>query len=368
MAMKIGMAVRVGAAGILVLAGVVFGGRVLLGQTPAEALLVLSKGDHTLAIVDPVSLKAIAKVPVGNDPHEVIASADGGTAYVSNYGGGAYNTLAVVDLISQVALPPIDLGALRGPHGLTFVGGKTWFTAEAAKAIGSYDPATQKIDWVMGTGQNRTHMIYVSKDLKHIVTTNVASGTVTFVDKNEGAPGGPQGPPPGPPPAGAPNAGGPPRTGFGPPGGDWNETVVKVGRGSEGFDVSPDGKEIWVANAGDGTVSIIDVASKTVTQTLAADVKGANRLKFTPDGKMALISTLDGPDAVVIDSATRKTIKRIPVGHGAAGIEMQPDGTRAFVACTPDSYVAVIDLKTLEMTGKIDAGKNPDGMAWAVRR
>ena len=52
--------------------------------------------------------------------------------------------------------------------------------------------------------------------------------------------------------------------------GDWDETVVPVGRGAEGFDVSPDGKEIWAANAQDGTVSIIDVASKKVTDTLAA--------------------------------------------------------------------------------------------------
>src|SRR5579871_6534898 len=121
-------------------------------QAPKETLLALSKRDHTLAIVDPGTLKVLAKVPVGNDPHEVIASTDGKTAYVSNYGGGAYNSLAVIDLVGQKALPSIDLGALRGPHGLDFVGGKVWFTAEAAKAIGSYDPATQKIDWILGTG------------------------------------------------------------------------------------------------------------------------------------------------------------------------------------------------------------------------
>ncbi|MES1260442.1 MAG: YncE family protein, partial [Acidobacteriota bacterium] len=58
----------------------------------------------------------------------------------------------------------------------------------------------------------------------------------------------------------------------------------------------------------------------------------------------------------------------VPVGRGAAGILMQPDGTRAFVACTPDNYVAVIDLKSLQVTGHIDAGRQPDGLAWAVRR
>src|SRR6202161_2902585 len=122
------------------------------GSTPREALLVLSKGDHTIAIVDPSTLQVVAKAPVGEDPHEVIASSDGKFAYVSNYGGGAYNTLTLIDLIAQNRVTAIDLGALRGPHGLAFAGGKVWFTAEGAKAIGSYDPAKQAIDWIMGTG------------------------------------------------------------------------------------------------------------------------------------------------------------------------------------------------------------------------
>ncbi len=332
-------------ASLLLLLTVVASSALQMKETPADALLVLAKADGILAIVDPTSLQVIARVPVGHDPHEVIASADGKFAYASNYGGGAYNTLAVVDLVAQAPLPSIDLGALRGPHGLTFVGGKIWFTAEAAKAIGSYDPASKSIDWIFGTGQNRTHMIYVSPDVKRIITTNVSAATVSIIEKS------------------ASNS-----PGRGAPGGDWNQTVVGVGKGSEGFDVSPDGKEIWVANAQDGTVSIIDVASKQVTQTLAADVRGANRLKFTPDGKFALVATLAGPNLTVIDAATRQPVKRIPVGHGAAGIVMQPDGSRAFVACSPDGYVAVIDLHSLEVAGRIQIGNDPDGMAWASRR
>jgi YVTN family beta-propeller protein len=335
---------------------------VLIAQsTPRESLLILSKSDHTLAIVDPGTLKVLTRIPVGNDPHEVIASADGKMAYVSNYGGGAFNTLAVVDLIAQKPLPAIDLGALRGPHGLDFAAGKVWFTAEAAKAIGSYDPASNKLDWIFGTGQNRTHMIYVAPDLKRIVTTNTSAATVSIIEKSAARTS--ASPPPGAPnpPQGTP-AGGPPP---GPPGGDWNQTVINVGNGSEGFDVSPDGKEIWVANAQDGTISIIDFAAKKVTQTLAANVRGANRLKFTLDGKLAFVSTLAGPDLVVFDAAARREAKRIPVGHGAAGILMQPDGSRAFVACTPDNYVVAIDLRSLQVTAHIDAGQQPDGLAWA---
>lgn len=328
-------------------------------KAPKETLLALSKRDHTLSIVDPGSLKVLAKVPVGNDPHEVVASTDGRTAYVSNYGFGTYNTLAVIDLVEQKPLPQIDLGPLRGPHGLAFVGGKVWFTAEIAKAIGSYDPATSKLDWILGTGQNRTHMIFVAEDLKRIITANTVSATVSIIEKSAArAPGPPAGMPPGPN-----NPPGPPP---GPPGGDWEETVVRVGNGSEGFDVSPDGSEIWVGNARDGTISIINVATKNVTETLDANVRGANRVKFTPDGARVLVSSLGAPDLVVFDASTRKEIKRITLGRGSAGILMQPDGLRAFVACSPDNYVAVIDLKSLEVTGHLDVGPEPDGLAWAV--
>jgi YVTN family beta-propeller protein len=341
-------------------------GLLTAAETPNTELLVLAKTDQALLIVDPATLTVMGQVPSGPDPHEVSASADGKLAYISNYGGGSLHTISVVDLVNQKALPTIELGPLRGPHGLMFEGEKLWFTAEGAKVVGSYDPATKTIDWVLGTGQDRTHMIYVFPGLNRIVTSNVSSATMTMIEKGN-APGRDRG---GPPPPGLPN--GPGGTGGGGPMGatqtNWTETVIPVGNGVEGFDVSPDGKEIWAANAQDGTISVIDVASKKVVQTLDAKVRGANRLKFTPDGKLVLVSSLGGPELTILSAATRKDVKRVKIGHGAAGILVQPDGVRAFVACSPDDYVAVIDLKSLEMTGKIATGKQPDGLAWAVRK
>jgi len=40
---------------------------------------------------------------------------------------------------------------------------------------------------------------------------------------------------------------------------------------------------------------------------------------------------------------------------------------RAYVAVAGDKTVAVLDLKTLEVTARISTGNGPDGMAWAVR-
>ncbi len=146
-----------------------------------------------MAIVDPITLKVLARVPVGVDPHEVIASSDGKTAYVSIYGGGSLHTLNVIGLVAKKPLFNIDTRPLFGRHGLTFVNGMVWFTAEGSKAVGRYDPAAHKLDWCMGTGQDRTHMIYVTANGKKIYTTNVASGTVSILVDTLIMPG----PPPG---------------------------------------------------------------------------------------------------------------------------------------------------------------------------
>ena len=309
-------------------------------------LLALSKGDHTLAIVNSVTLKVIARVPVGPDPHEIVASYDGKTAYVTNTGSGHSYEINVIDLVAQKALPNIDTRPLTGPHGIMFASGKVWFSAEGAKAVGRFDPAIGKLDWSMGTGQDRTHMIYVTADEKKIYTTNVSAGTVSILTDTLL------------PALSFPGA--QPRK-------DWIQTVVQVSKGSEGFDVTPDGKQLWTVSADDGKVFVIDLVSKKLAFVIDAKAVGANRLKFTPDGKRVLISTLRTGDLFILDVESRKELKRLNLGHGGAGIEVDADGSRAFVGCTPDNYVAVIDLKKLEVISHIDVGPGPDGLAWAVR-
>lgn len=80
-----------------------------------------------------------------------------------------------------------------------------------------------------------------------------------------------------------------------------------------------------------------------------------------------MISDLGGNDLVVMNVASRKEIKRNAPGGGSAGILMQPDGARAYVAVGSENGLAVIDLNTLEVAGHIASGPGPDGLAWAVR-
>jgi YVTN family beta-propeller protein len=178
-------------------------------------------------------------------------------------------------------------------------------------------------------------MLIFSKDDDRIFTANVNSATVSAFRRD-------------------------------PVSGKWKVTVIPVGKGDEGMDLSPDGRQVWVANADAGTVSIIDVASDKVVETLDVHATHSNRLKFTHDGKLVLISDMGGNQLIIVDVPSRKVIKRINIGRQPEGI-LIPGSSHAYIAVGGGRTVAVLDLESLEVTARIPAGNGPDGMAWAVR-
>ena len=306
-------------------------------QIPSPALLVVNKDENAMAIVDPVAKKVLGSVRVGDGPHEVAASADGKLAFVTNYGPGNAtvpgSTISVIDLATKKELRKFEIGPNAKPHGIVFAGGKAYFTAEGFDMIGAYDPAKNKIDWMLGTGQDRTHVLVLNHDRTKIFASNINSDSISVMER----------------------VGNPP---------DWTSTIVKVGKGPEAIDLSPDGKEVWTAHTADGAVSVIDVASKKVTHTLNLNMVRANRLKFTLDGRYVLISDARGGKLLVLDAATKKEVKRIDIGMGPTGIQMVPGKQQAIIAVSGDDMLAFFDLNKLEVTDRFSPGKNPDGMHW----
>jgi len=299
-------------------------------QTAGSLLLVLNKTDATLSFIDPRSGQTLGTVPTGQDPHEVTTTADGRFAVTTNYSGGS---LSVIDIATRKELKRLALPDLRQPHGIDTIGGLAVFTAEGNQAVAGYDPAADRIAWRAPTGQSGTHMVVASRDGSTLFTSNMGSNSVTILERA---------------------------------GDSWRPTHVPLGAGPEGLDLSPDGRELWAAHFGDGGVSIVDVAAKKVTHRLDAKTRRANRLKFTRDGKHALISDMSGGELVIVDAGTRAIVKRLRVGMTPEGILVPPEGDRVYVALTGENRVIAVDVKTLEVVQTIATGRGPDGMAWAA--
>ncbi len=317
----------------------------------APTLLVVTKQAHALALVDSETLKLVAAVPIGEDPHEVVVLPDNKTAYVSHFGEGTLKTLAVVDLIHAKALPDVSIAPLQGPHGFALRGQTLWLTADKSKAIFAMDLKTGEITSVLGTGQDRTHMVWTNGDMSKIIASNAVSATMSIFDSRTDGPMLAPGAPPAP-------------ASYTSPG--YKHTLVPTGRLAEGFAVSPDEKEVWVGDA-DGKIHIIDLARDSVRESFDAGVIGANRLAYTPNGKYVVVTQKRGKDLVVIDAKSHAVAYRIPIEeNGASGIQMQPDGKRVFIACPRDHFVAVVDLKIMKRIATIDAGREPDGLGWWV--
>ena len=298
---------------------------------PAARLLVLLRDASALAIVDPVAGTVLARIPTVSGPHEVTASPDGKLAFVASPSDG----ISVIDLEGQTELRRLDIGQGSEPYDVRFAGGKLYFTAEGYKVIGRYDPQRDEVEWLLGIGQDGTHMLVLSEDHDTIFTANRGSNSVTVVDNVA---------------AGPPN---------------WRVTAIPVGgEFPEGIALSPDGREVWTATRNDGGVSIIDVATKAVTRRLDLNLTDPSRLVFTPDGGRVLISDGGGNSLVVMDAVARTELTRLDLAPNA--VLVHPDGSRAYAALRGDDRVAVIDLDTLEVTAQIStgAGSGPGCMFW----
>jgi hypothetical protein len=124
----------------------------------APRLLELLRNASALAFVDPASGAVLGRVAVVTDRHEV-GYARRRTAFVASPREG----ISMID----IAL---------------------YFTAEGFKTIGRYDPAANKVEWMLGIGQDGTHMMVLARDQQTMWVPNRGSDSVSVI---EGVAGGP---------------------------------------------------------------------------------------------------------------------------------------------------------------------------------
>jgi len=314
---------------------------------PEGTVIVLNKADASASFFGREGGEEIARVPVGVGPHEVAVSPDGRTAVVSNYGDMTPGqSLTVIDVATAKATSTIDLGDYRRPHGIAFTpdGSRVLVTCEVQQALLTVNVGEARVESALTTGQKASHMVALASDGVRAYVSNIASGTVTAFDivKNLAL------------------------------------ATIATDAGAEGIDVSPDGREVWVANNKADNISIIEAESLKVVSTLPCP-KFPIRVKFTPDGKHVLVSCAASGDLAVFDAVKRAELRRIsmrrddevfdpqgPFGDSPVplGIMVPPDGKHAYICNTRAGWVSVVDLATWAVTEHFKAGPGPDGIGF----
>lgn len=134
---------------------------------------------------------------------------------------------------------------------------------------------------------------------------------------------------------------------------------IPTGSIPTGIAFSPDGATAYVANEY-GQVSVLDVASRQVTGTIA--VSNPLAVRVSPDGSRLFVAT-GGTTVDIVDIASGQIVKTVEVGFAPNGFAVHPDGRILYVSSFLGSTVSEIDMFTGAVLRTFAVGGTPQEMA-----
>jgi len=118
----------------------------------------------------------------------------------------------------------------------------------------------------------------------------------------------------------------------------------------------------YVSNEKDDTISIIDLDTMTVTDTI--DVGERPRgIILSKDNSKLYICASDSDTVQVMDLATNQIIKELPSGEDPEQFALHPNNRHLYISNEDDALVTIVDTETSEVLAQIDVGVEPEGMA-----
>ena len=307
-------------------------------QTARESksvLLVSLNGERQVAVIDPVTQQALAKVPSPQGPHEITLSADRTLAYISDSGSGPNspgNSIVILDL--RTLAVKTTLKTCASPHDTRVSrDGKTvWVACAPAKAVLELDAATGAIRKTWDTKLDGGWFVEITPDERKIFVPHLEAKALTMIDRS-------------------------------------TSVVRTLVSGTTIFavTVSPTGGEVWVSDADANKLSIVNTADGNVTSSVSlGTAKNGQgnfaRLRFTPDGKHVV--AVRGAEFFVVDARRRSIVSRIEMPHEGKVVTVSGDSRHAFVSHPEADSVSVINLITRSVERSFRVGKQPDGIAW----
>jgi DNA-binding beta-propeller fold protein YncE len=303
-----------------------------LGPASGGTLLIGNKGEDTVSFVDLATGNEIGRLPTGRMPHEIAVSRDGRQAAVVSYGARGID---MFDLRTRAKLRTIDLSPNEGPHGIVWLDdGRLVVTTERSQSLTIVDTRNNDRVSAVRTDQQGSHMVAVSPDKRFAYTANIPAGTVTVIDLQQGR----------------------------------KLRDLQVGGRPEGIALTDRGGMLWVGDLQSPRVQVYDTRSfERVAEIETGPVP--IRVLASPDEQWVVTSNIGNGSLTVIDAAKRSVVREIAVGGtqetGQVTILFSPDGRRIYAAETGRDQVAEIDFETGQVLRRLDAGRNGDGLAIA---
>jgi len=117
---------------------------------------------------------------------------------------------------------------------------------------------------------------------------------------------------------------------------------------------------VYVSSEKDDALTMIDAGTLAIKGTVPTCKRGRH-LQITPDGKLMLACS-DSGVADVIDPATGKSLRRIPLGDDPEAFDLSPDGKTIYVSSEDDAAAVFIDAATGKKTREVKIGQEPEGV------
>src|SRR5260370_19461402 len=89
--------------------------------------------------------------------------------------------------------------------------------------------------------------------------------------------------------------------------------IIQGGADPENFDVSKDGKLLYISNEDISSVSILDITTGSILKTLKMGEQPEG-VKVSPDGKFVYVTSEEKGNLAVLDNAAGKSVATIPTG------------------------------------------------------
>ncbi len=133
---------------------------------------------------------------------------------------------------------------------------------------------------------------------------------------------------------------------------------VAVGAHPAHVIVDQQGRRAFVTNAGDNTVSVVDLTKGRVVKTIGTG-RYPHGLRMSPEGREVYVANVQDGSLSVIDVNALAEVARIPVGKTPVQVGFTPDGSRVYVSLRDENRVAVVETAKRKVIGKIEVGRNP---------